>query len=114
MKARLKRLVISVSVLALIFHVGLGLNWTDTAWAIGIVGFLLFILQAVFDFGHDVARAVSREQTNFNLTQNVVEEHKHNGPIAAAGSLHPDFTWPDSAREAYPAVITMRRERKAK
>jgi hypothetical protein len=107
MIVRLKRLVISVSVLALIFKVGLGMNWTETAWSIGIVGFLLFILQCVFDFGHDVARAMNRQETNYNFNQTVVEEHKLDDP-----KLHPDFSRPDSAREAYPAVITVRRERK--
>jgi hypothetical protein len=83
----------------------LGLSWSETFWAWMIIGFMLFIVQTIFDFGSDVAKAMSREQNNYNFTQINTEQSE---------SLHPDFTRPDSAREAYPAVITMRRERKAK
>jgi hypothetical protein len=105
----MKRFLITIGVLVLIFKVGLGQSWTDTACGIILIGFILFIFQAVADFGKDVGRAMSREQTNFNFTQNVTEEHKLEDQTQ--GPLHPDFTRPDSAREAYPAVITVRHER---
>lgn len=109
MIAGIKRLVISVVVLTLIFKVGLRLSWEDTFWGIMICAFILFMLQAIFDFGRDVARAMDRQQTNYNFNQTVVEEPKVDDQTQ--GPLHPDFTRPDSAREAYPAVITIRRER---
>jgi hypothetical protein len=104
MKDGLRRLTISTTVIVVGCKL-LGFSWSETVWTWTIIGFLLFILQAVFDFGRDVAKAMSREQHNYNITQINTPPNE---------PLHPDFTRPDSAREAYPAVITMRRERKAK
>jgi hypothetical protein len=93
----LVRLLISVTVLTVLFKVLLGLSWGETYVTIMLVGISVFLLRTLFDFGKAVGKTLSREQYNFN--QEVHEHHTH--------ERHPDPTRP---REDYPAVIEIERQ----
>ena len=93
----LRRLLISVAVLTLLFKVVIGLTWGETYVTIMVIGISMLVLRTVFDFGKAVGNALSREQYNFK--QEVHEHHTH--------ERHPDPTRP---REDFPAVIEIERQ----
>ena len=90
----LRRLLISVTVLTIIFY-GIGMTWLEIYVTIMCIGIIMLVMRTIFDFGKAVGNALHRDQYNFNLT----EQHTH--------ERHPDPTRP---REDFPAVIEIERQ----
>lgn len=78
---------------------------SDFGWYWIMVGLALFVLNVFLGIGRDIGNALSREQTNYNLTQVNVEDHRD--PTRPTGRKL-------SESEDLPAIIEIdRQHRKA-